>query len=441
MKIISLMAVFLILGFYRYQISIPSIDQNHIASYNGQSMEFTGQVIDEPDIRTDKTRITIGNINNLKGKLLINTPNFPPINYGNYLKIECQLQEPEMIEDFNYPAYLSTQGIYSLCYQADNLENLGDLYGLSLYQKFRRSVINLKFKSKKIIDSSLRYPHSEVLSAMTLGLRRNIPHYVNSNFSRAGISHIIAISGLHISIITLLLFNLFIAIGLKRSRAFWLSIFILLLFLFLIGFRPSAIRAAIMGFLMAYALKEGRLNSSMNAILLAACLLLIINPKLLINDIGFQLSFLAVSGIIYLGDYFDKFLEKIKIPKKFEIRSTLTMTLSAQIMVLPLVVYYFGNLSFIAPLANILVLPLLPFIMIIGFILVISGFIFLPLAKLLGYPLWLGIEWILLVAKKTSGFSYNVEKIDFFWVFIFYLFLVWLIWFLKRKQHQYHTPF
>ena len=134
-------------------------------------------------------------------------------------------------------------------------------------------------------------------------------------------------------------------------------------------------------------------------------------------------------------------IEKIKIPKKFAIRSTLTMTLSAQIMVLPLVVYYFGNLSFISPITNILVLPLLPFIMIIGFVLIIAGFIFLPLAKLLGYPLWLGIQWILFVAKKTEGFSYNIEKIDFIYVFITYLIIIYLIWFFKRKKHQYLTPF
>ncbi|MFH1890750.1 MAG: ComEC/Rec2 family competence protein [Candidatus Kuenenbacteria bacterium] len=445
-RIISIGAVFLILGFWRYQISIPKIDENHIANYNGQTIEFIGQVIDEPDVRFDKTKLTVGNIYvgaqglPLRGKILINVPNFPEYHYADDLKIKCELQQPEIIEDFNYPAYLSVKGIYSVCYQPEYVgaqENIGtqDFVSLRLlYQNFRQQIINLKLKSKEIIDQSLRYPHSEVLSAMILGLRKNIPNYVNDDFSRAGISHIIAISGLHISIITLLLFNLFIAFGFKRSRAFWLSIFVLILFLCLIGFRASAMRAGIMGFLMAYALKEGRLNRSINALLLAACVLLVINPKLLFFDMGFQLSFLAVSGIIYLSEYIDVFLEKIKIPKKFEIRSTLTMTLSAQVMVLPLVVYYFGNLSIMSPLSNILVLPLLPFVMIIGFILIIAGFIFLPLASLLGYVLWLGIEWILLVARATSSFSYSLQKIDFTWILIIYMFLAWFVWFLKRKK-------
>ncbi|OIO16400.1 hypothetical protein AUJ29_02810 [Candidatus Kuenenbacteria bacterium CG1_02_38_13] len=447
---VGLAAIFLLLGFWRLQVAIIKIDESKAAYHNGEVLEFVGQVIDEPDTRVDKTKFIIGHIlagnASLKGKILVNLPNFPEYHYADYLKIVCELQTPEEIEDFDYGAYLAVQGIYSVCYQPESVgaydntsshNNTAKL--LTAYKKFRKQIINFKLQTKQIVDKSLRYPHSEILSAMILGLRRNIPQNVLDNFSQAGISHIIAISGLHITIISGLLMNFFLVLGLKRCQAFWLATLGLVLFIMMIGFGASSMRAAIMGFLVAYGLKEGRMSRSLNSLLAAACVLLAINPKLLLFDISFQLSFLAVAGIIYLGEPIGNFLIKIKIPDFLQIKSSLMMTLSAQIAVLPLIVYYFGNLSMIAPLANILVLPILPFIMIAGFMLIFFGFIFLPFAQICGYVMNFGIGWILFVADKASsmaGSCWQVGKIDFFWIFIIYIFLGWWIWLLNKNTQR-----
>ncbi len=444
MRLIIFGLFFLFLGCWRFELSLPNIDKNHIAYYNNRKMNFIGQIISEPDIRATHRKLVISKIVllhedsplvvskglDLKGKILISTPNSSVYNYGTWLNIKCELQSPGIIQDFDYGKYLATKNIYSVCYYANDIKIL-NYQPLSFWQKFNKLVLSFKYKTKKIIDASTPRPQNEILSAIILGLRKNIPPTILADLKATGLSHIIAISGLHISIMASLLLGLFIFIGCKRKYAFYLATLSLILFLMLIGFRASSLRAGIMGFVALWALNSGRLNKSINALLLAASILLLINPQLLLSDVGFQLSFLAVIGIIFLSNYINNFLTYIKIPEDFAIKASLTMTLSAQSMVLPLIVYYFGNLSLIAPLANVLVLPLIPFIMILGLMQSSVGFIFLPLAQLTGYLTSALINWIILVSHNLTnlpGANFEIIHFDLFWLFIIYILLGWVIW-------------
>lgn len=423
------------LGMWRFGLSADEINQSHIGYYAKSKIEFRGQVVDEPDIRDKHGKLTLGKIEGLQGKILVNAANYPLINYGDWLNIKCRVEEPGMVEEFDYGKFLGAKGIEATCPRPDEIKIIKG--GLSSWQKFRGKILKVKYSYSEIIKQSVAYPESEILSAMVLGLRRGIPENILENFRASGLSHIIAISGLHISIVTLLLMNMLMAIGLRRRYAFPAAAVSLIIFLIMIGFRASSIRAGIMGLTALLALQLGRLNRSINALLLAAVVLLLINPKLLLDDVGFQLSFLAVAGIIYMGEYVEKFLAKIKIPEALQIRSSLMMTLSAQALVLPLIVYYFGNLSLIAPLANVLVLPLLPIVMVVGFILGLAGFIYLPLAKLIGYGVSVLISWVVGVAEKLSGWpgaNYEIGGIDIVWVISIYMLAAWVIWLVKSKK-------
>ena len=133
-----------------------------------------------------------------------------------------------------------------------------------------------------------------------------------------------------------------------------------------------------MGGLVIWAMKEGRLANSKNAILFAAAAMLAINPLLLRYDAGFQLSFLATLGIIYVYPLFEKnfFAGEQNIFKE-----TIFMTMAAQVFVLPVILANFEKLSVISPLANLLILPAIPYIMLGGFAAGMAGFIFVPLGK------------------------------------------------------------
>ncbi|OGG90543.1 hypothetical protein A3H03_00480 [Candidatus Kuenenbacteria bacterium RIFCSPLOWO2_12_FULL_42_13] len=452
----AMLAAFLFLGMWRFQISEPIINKNYAAFYNNQKISLVGQIVAEPDERENGTKLTIGKIvgthchmpngqcdydrayNNtpLRGKILLSAPNYPAYQYGDWLKFECALQTPGQIEDFNYGKFLAVKGIYSACYWPKKLAPLAG--NLSMGQKTYRAILAAKKHYRDIINQSLIYPHSELLNGLTLGLRKGIPEKVIQNFQDTGLTHIIAISGMNITIIAGLIMNLFIALGLKRGRAFYMAVLGLVLFLLMIGWQASAVRAGIMGFILLLAEKTGRLNKSTRALLIAAVVILLINPKALLGDAGFQLSFLAVLGIIYFDEPIEKFLAKIKVPQALEIRASLKMTLAAQILVLPILVYTFGNLSFVSPLANILIVPLLPYATILGFIMILCGLIFLPAAILLGYAARIMLGWILLVAEfaaRLPGAGIQVEKFDAIWVIIIYMMLGWWIYLIQKNRH------
>jgi len=245
------------------------------------------------------------------------------------------------------------------------------------------------------------------LSAILLGFKRQVPPDLRAWFSLSGVSHLLAVSGLHIAIliqmIAILLTNVFL---IKRQKVFLPTIFIISLFIILIGAPASAIRAGLMGLALLLAQKMERPYSTLNSLVLVGTLMLLINPKLLIFDIGFQLSFLAVLGICLFYKMFSKWFSKIPDYRFLPLRSYLSITLSAQILVLPLILYYFGNLSLIAPLSNVLILLVMPAIMLLGFFFIFTSFINFWLAQIFFWPLWLLITYVILITKILSGIPY-----------------------------------
>jgi len=221
------------------------------------------------------------------------------------------------------------------------------------------------------------------------------------------------------------------------------------LFIIMTGLQPSAIRAGIMGGLFLLGQYLGRLSVSSRAIIFAATLMLIQNPLLLRLDVGFQLSFLAMMGIIYLMPIFrDYFLKWFPIewfqkhwwlswlPTK-SLGSILAMTLAAQVFTLPILIYNFGYMSLVAPLTNVLIVPLLPFVMGLGFIFGILGMIFQPLGWMFSWPAWLLLTYVTKIVDFFSNLplaSLIIENLHWIWLIIAYLILGSLTWRLNQKQ-------
>jgi competence protein ComEC len=201
------------------------------------------------------------------------------------------------------------------------------------------------------------------------------------------------------------------------------------------GFQPSAVRAGIMGGLFLVGQYLGRMGVSSRSIVLAAALMLAHNPLLLKLDIGFQLSFLAILGIVYLAPIFQDWLKKI--PAYFQLRNILTMTLSAQVFTLPILIYNFGYFSLVAPITNILIVPLLPFIMLSGFIFGFVGIIFQPLGWILSWPTWGLLTYLIEIIDWFSGFSLTyltIGDIHWAWLIVSYLILGIMVWRLQEGR-------
>ena len=446
-RFIGLGGIFLFLGILRFEISLPKVDEGKIQFYNEkEKITFIGTVSQEPDMRGNHVKLTVNSkqltskdpdqrsgstgqaINNkqrkVSGKVLVGAPLYPQYQYGDELEISCSLKKPEKIEDFDYERYLGRYNIYSTCYWP-KIKLLSQNNG----NRFYNFIISFKGKLKQVVNSGLAEPQASILSAMLLGSRRGIPQELIDKFSQTGTSHIIAISGLHITIISAILMSLALGMGLSRKKAFYFAVLFLTLFIIMIGMPSSAVRAGIMGFLVLWAMKIGRLNRATNALVLAACLMLLINPKILRGDVGFQLSFLAVLGLIFISPFLKKWFKKF--PESLGIRSSMQMTISAQVATFPLIIFSFHRLSFVAPLTNILILPILPFVMISGFIASFSGLIWLPLAKLLFLPVWLLITYLIKVIEIFASlpFSYvEIKNLPGILLAVIYSLMIWGIY-------------
>jgi competence protein ComEC len=206
------------------------------------------------------------------------------------------------------------------------------------------------------------------------------------------------------------------------------------LFTILTGAQASVVRAAIMGAIVLLARREGRLNDPHNAIVLAGAAMILINPLVLRYDIGFQLSFAATLGLIYLAPAIEKYFAKL--PKFFQLRETMIMTVSAQIFVLPLLLYYFKNFSVISLPANLIILPTIPFAMVLGFITGLAGLIMPFLGQIVGYFAWFLTSlqlWIVKVLAKPDWAAISLE-LKWYSIVIAYILLVWLVVKIKKAK-------
>jgi len=202
----------------------------------------------------------------------------------------------------------------------------------------------------------------------------------------------------------------------------------------MIGAHPSAVRAGVMGGFLLFGEKIGRRSVSIRGLVLVCSLMLALNPFLLLYDAGFQLSFLAVVGIIYFSSFFKRLFNFI--PETLKLRSTLVMTFSAQVFTFPLLIYYFGRVSLVAPLVNLLVLPVVYWIIISGFVFLFLGLISSFLGFVFSLPC-LGLLYyfsgvINLFSKPWAAMS--IKNVHWFWFFLFYIFLGFLIFILKRRE-------
>ena len=436
-RLIFLLGLFLVFGLWRYSINIPKNTSDKIWFYNGQTVTLEGVVVDEPDIRQRNVKLEVKSKKvegkDVNGKLLITTNLYPEYNYGDKLEINCNLQTPKQFQGFAYDRYLARFDIYSVCYYPQ-IKLIESGQGNKIYHK----IFSFKDRVRNIIIKGINEPEAGLARAIIIGDKKAINDDLRSLFSKAGISHIVAISGMHIGIISVLIMSFLLGIGLNRKKAFYVSIIFLIFYIILIGAPASAMRAGLMGFLVLWALNLGRLNKLTNSIVLAGAILLVINPKLLRDDIGFQLSFLAVLGIAYFYPLLDVFSQKIKKSKLKGIRDILFITISAQIFTLPIIIYNFSVFSIIAPISNLFVLWCLPFLI----FLLLSGIglsLIMPsLSVIIFLPAWILLKYIIFISKLLTSIPYSYIEIDYIWFgwFVIYYFII-LSYIRKKVKNNY----
>ena len=328
LMVVCFCGLLLLLGAFRYQTSFPD-DANFIGNHFGQKLELEGTVIRDPDVRAQKINLYV-KPEGFSGNILLSVGRYPEYEYGERLRIAGGLEEPFVSEEFSYKDYLSRFDTYAVMY-FPQVEKMGE----GNKSRVKAALLAVKHRFRDILAQILPEPHNALAQGLLLGEKRALPEDLQNALILAGVSHIVVISGYNISIITRNLLRTRAWWGV--SIAFWLSLATVGAFVVLTGAEASVIRAAVMGMLLVFALNVGRLYHSVNSLVLAGTVMVAINPKILYFDIGFQLSFLATLGLIYLSPIFEKWF--YRLPDILGLRTNLVATLAAQVFTLPLLIF------------------------------------------------------------------------------------------------------
>ena len=358
-----------------------------------ENVPFQG-IVEKSASLIDRQELTLALENPYSGKVQVIARPYPVFRYGDLVKILGIIKKPaEQSAD-----YLVKNGILgTITFPEIILEESG--HGNFI----KTGLLNFKNKILDIFQSVLPAEKAAFLSGLTLGERANFSAELKKEMSLSGTTHLVALSGYNISVIAWAVASI-LRLYLTRSLSFYFSVLIIVLFVLMTGAEASVVRAAIMGIIAILAKETERIFSVRNAIVIAAFLMVLANPRVLAFDLGFQLSFAALLGIIYIKPMLENFTRFNGAGILSWKENSLT-TFSAQLAVIPLLLGNFGMFSITSFIANILILEAVPITMGLGFVIALLGFFsgFLAQIFALAANLFLSYElWVIGIFSKLS---------------------------------------
>jgi competence protein ComEC len=447
----ALMILALLGGIVRYQAAIPVVDENYIQFYNDKTaVELKGTVSQAPDVRDKSTHLYLSGIElktadgwqKLKGTVLIFVPRFPVYNYGDELLVKGKLETPQPIDNFNYPGYLSNQGIYSTMLSPQT-------YLIGTGKGFRplARVYALRNRLSQAMSATIPEPQASLAQGMILGIRGNITPELQNAFIQSGTMHILVISGSQFNIVAGILVATGIWLfGKRRFFYIWLALAAIWIYALLTGMSPPVIRSAVMVSIFLFADLLGRQKSAMTAIGFAAALMVAITPKVL-ADASFQLTFMSTLGMVVVAPRLQNWGKNIIADKLGEeggfvktadwVADSLFVTLGVTIAIWPLLVYYFGIFSVVSPLASLLVLPALPYLLGSGTLAAVLGIFLLPVGQIVGWLAWLAAFYMLVIINgfaKLTFSAINVGTINPAWIWAYFAALAAILWLIPNRK-------
>jgi len=258
-----------------------------------------------------------------------------------------------------------------------------------------------------LFSNIFNHTHYRLASSLILGGSNRIGKDLKEVFVRAGVIHILAVSGLHIGFVCLFIGTILFLVPIPQKYKYLITILVLMLYAGITGFRPSICRATLMAILFGLALILQRNTDGIHIVNISAIILLTINP-LLLFDVGAQLSFAAVYGIIYLYKIINTtVLQKIKRKNIKIILSAMVVSFSAQLAVSPLLIYYFNRLPTLAVFSNLLIVPIASVIVFLLFLCIIIGNFCLPLVKVIAIFISILLDGLTIICKTISALPFS----------------------------------
>ncbi len=452
-RLITCMFMCLFLGALRYSSSSLTNDPQALSNSIGASLTVRGTVSDEPKLYGENHLLSVS-ANSISldkgstwqdahGQLTVLAPGTTiedpyGANYGSVVELQGKLQSPlphsspDVLANMFFPAIQVTA-------------TAGNPVLVMLYS-WRITLSN-------IIEQALPQPEAALLVAILLGLRTPDLHPLTSAFSTTGTAHLIVSSGFKVTLLS----------GIVASSTRWLDsnkieqgkllpaqkrggwrrwlstvpiIISIAAYTILNGAGAAAIRSGVMGELLVIAPRIGRTYNIYTSLAFTALLMSLGDPFVL-WDTGFQLSFIGTLGIVLFTPFFQRLLLPIaRLPLGHMISETLAVTLAVQVATLPILALDFQLLSLIAPLTNMLTVPLLGTLILLGVLICGAGLVFLPLAMLIGWVVLPLLQYVVYIVQwcanvRGSSIPINVSNSGIAW--IYYALLALLVSFVIKK--------
>lgn len=387
-------------GLLRYELATRTMPPNHISHFvdSGETVTLDGKVNAFPKHRSRRLEFEFavrhiewqGAQRPVHGNILVRLWRMDlAVNYRDHLHITGRLQSPRGERnpgEFNYQKFLLSHGIFGIMdiSKPDAVMILPSEQSISI-----ASVVSLsKAKFYKMLHELYPGQAGALMKALLLGERGEIDPELNQAFSRCGVIHALAISGLHVGFVATIFFILFSLLRFNHTSKIIAMLFSLFCYNLIIGFEPPIFRASVMlGIFLVGQLLQ-RTSDVLNVISMAAIIILLIHPLDLFQA-SFQLSFAATLAIVFLyrqlKNIFDKipgFTKLMKSRLGNYLGSLFLVSIAAQLGTLPITVYYFGRFSVIGTLLNLIVIPMVGIIIALGIASLVIGLFSLSVARL-----------------------------------------------------------
>lgn len=379
---------------------------------------------------------TINNNNKFKNICLLIKTNKNlkfSLEYGDKVIINGKYIEPHSQRNYNgfdYKQFLKTKKIYG----SINVDKIR-----VIDKKCVNSVLMLSNKSLVCIQNNIKktFPekYANLLSAIMLGDKSNLDEELMQDFRDSNIAHVLAVSGIHITYIILGVTKIFdIILGKRKSR--FICIIFLIFYMFLTGFSPSVVRAAIMGITLMLSKIIYKKNDAWNSISLSLLCILGYNPFLVLN-VGVLLSYGGTIGIIIFNKNISSFFSKIKIKnkrykyklQKFSkitkyLKETIAISISVQLMIMPIIIYNYNTIGIAFIITNLLLSVIIGPIIVLGLILIIS----IGSLKIIIYLISFFLQLLLIISKSGKILPFNKTYIGTpeLWKIIIYYSIIFL---------------
>lgn len=396
---------------YEYQRS-----QETISSFDNQVVQIRGVAVAQPDIREGSVRVTLKileiNAAHAEGVVLALMPSFTQVEYGDTLVLQGKVNKAKNFttdngREFDYAQYLNAHSIDRLVLNASLQDRVVDKSF-----SFMRTLLRMKKSFEHAVERMLPEPHAALLEGILLGEKRALPSDVQHSFIVSSLVHVVVLSGYNISIVAEA--TLRVLSFLPATISLPVSGVMIILFALVTGAGAATVRACIMGVIALLARYFNRSADAMVALAVASSGMVLWNPLSSIYDPGFVLSVLATFGLITLSQWVELHISRVAVFRQMfltSIRAIVASTVAVQIFILPALLYYTGIISLVALPANVLVLPMIPLTMLMGFVTGLLTLVHPTLAFLPSVATQLLLSWVLGVAHVSAGLSWSAVSV------------------------------